>query len=260
MTVTQSDKYSMPGLEKGLALLLIFAQQQRELSFAQLLRLVTIPKTSVYRAVQTLVNLGFLEKNRRNNTFSLGVKVLHLGLGYIASLDVVQLGQPIIEQLRDNSQCNSHLAIRDGQDIIYVARVSGAGSMINQVTVGTRLPAHRTSLGRMLLTGLTQTEFETLYPDQQLPDQGGDRAQLWQMIEHDRQKGYVIGESFYRLGISSIVYPVFNQTHQVIAVVSIMVPMNHIPDLECQRLCRSVRLAAEKLTAFLGGASMINAG
>ncbi len=55
------------------------------------------------------------------------MNVLRLGFEYIASLDVAQVGQPVIEQLRDVSQCSSHLAIRDGRDIIYIARVSSAG-------------------------------------------------------------------------------------------------------------------------------------
>ena len=59
------------------------------------------------------------------------MNVLRLGFEYIASLDVAQVGQPVIEQLRDVSQCSSHLAIRDGRDIIYIARVSAAGSRIN---------------------------------------------------------------------------------------------------------------------------------
>lgn len=60
------------------------------------------------------------------------MNVLRTGFEYIASLDVAQVGQPVIEQLRDVSQCSSHLAIRDGRDIIYIARVSAAGSRINQ--------------------------------------------------------------------------------------------------------------------------------
>ncbi len=60
------------------------------------------------------------------------MNVLRLGFEYIASLDVAQVGQPVIEQLRDISKCSSHLAIRDGRDIIYIARVSAAGSRINQ--------------------------------------------------------------------------------------------------------------------------------
>jgi DNA-binding IclR family transcriptional regulator len=95
-----------------------FGEQHRDLTFAELHRLVDMPKATAYRVVQTLEYMGFLERNARTNTFSLGMNVLRLGFEYIASLDVAQVGQPVIEQLRDVSQCSSHLAIRDGRDII----------------------------------------------------------------------------------------------------------------------------------------------
>ncbi|VEI75105.1 Pectin degradation repressor protein kdgR [Serratia fonticola] len=170
MADDQACKYLIPGLDRGLQLLLAFGEQHKEMTFAELHRLVDMPKATAYRVVQTLEHLGFLERNPRTNTFALGIKVLRLGFEYIASLDVAQAGQPVIEQLRDRSQCSSHLAIRDGHDVIYIARVSAAGSQINQVSVGTRLPAHRTSLGRMLLTSTSREEFERLYPHDALPD------------------------------------------------------------------------------------------
>lgn len=155
MANDQEVKYLVPGLERGLQLLLAFGEQHRDLTFAELHRLVDMPKATAYRVVQTLEYMGFLERNARANTFSLGMNVLRLGFEYIASLDVAQVGQPVIEQLRDISKCSSHLAIRDGRDIIYIARVSAAGSRINRVSVGTRLPVHCTSLGRMLLTDVS---------------------------------------------------------------------------------------------------------
>lgn len=250
-------RYLIPGLDRGLRLLLAFSEHHhRELTFAELHRLIKIPKATAYRVVQTLEHLGFLQRNPRTNTFSLGIKVLRLGFEYITSLDVAQVGQPTIEQLRDRSQCSSHLAIRDGQDVIYIARVSAAGSKINQVSVGTRLPVHRTSLGRMLLTSLTREAFEQLYPHAELldtsPGSPGDRDKLWEMVQQDKARGYVIGESFFRLGISSIVYPIFNRENQVDAVVSIMIPQEEIPKTDRERLRIEVQHAADKISGFLG--------
>ncbi len=256
MANDQEVKYLVPGLERGLQLLLAFGEQHRDLTFAELHRLVDMPKATAYRVVQTLEYMGFLERNTRTNTFSLGMNVLRLGFEYIASLDVAQVGQPVIEQLRDVSQCSSHLAIRDGRDIIYIARVSAAGSRINQVSIGTRLPVHCTSLGRMLLTDISRADFEQLFPHERLPGntpgQLHDREALWQMVQQDKARGFVIGESFFRHGISSIVYPVYDRGGRVAAVVSILVPSEEIPQSDRERLQNEVRLAADKISGFLG--------
>lgn len=256
MSDEQECRYLIPGLERGLSLLMKFSRHNKEMTFAELHRLINIPKATAYRVVQTLEHMGFLERNAKNNTFSLGINVLNLGFDYITSLDVVQVGQPVIEELRDNSQCSSHLAIRDGRDVIYVARASAVGAKINEVRVGTRLPAHITSLGRMLLSHLSREAFETLYPEESLPE-GMDspsltRESLWNLLQQDNIQGYVVGESYYHQGISSIVYPVINREKQIEAVVSIMVPAARIPEQDRERLMAHVRDAANKISGFLG--------
>ena len=249
-------RYLMPGLERGLQLLLAFGEQQREMTFAELHQLVAMPKSTAWRVVQTLEHMGFIERNARSKTFSPGMMVLRLGFEFIASLDVAQAGQPVIEKLRDDSLCSSHLAIRDGSELIYIARVSAANARINQVSIGTRLPLHCTSLGRMLLTGLGRDEFEQLFPRPQLPGSGRgavrDREALWHLVQEDKTRGYVIGESFFRRGISSIVYPVFNRRGHVVAVISIMVPVDEIPPADRPRLQQMVAAAAEKISGYLG--------
>ena len=79
-----------------------------------------------------------------------------------------------------------------------------------------------------------------------------EREALWQMVQQDKARGYVIGESFYRHGISSIVYPVYDRSGKVAAVVSILVPSEEIPQSCRERLQNEVSLAADKISGFLG--------
>ena len=72
------------------------------------------------------------------------------------------------------------------------------------------------------------------------------------MVQQDKARGYVIGESFFRHGISSIVYPVYDRSQRVSAVVSILVPSEEIPQTDRERLQNEVRLAADKISGFLG--------
>ncbi|GGX45197.1 IclR family transcriptional regulator [Saccharospirillum salsuginis] len=256
MAEQDARKYLIPGLERGLNILMEISRNHGEMSFADICNKVDVPKATVYRAIQTLEYMGFIQRHPSTGLYSLGVNVLRLGFEYVASLDVVQVGQPVIEQLRDSTGCSSHIAIRDGQDVIYVARVSAANATIRRVSVGTRLPVHRTSLGRMLLTGLTREAFDELYPQDDLPDNSpgspGTREALWNLVQEDRQRGYVIGESYFQFGISSIVYPLFNHDAEVEAVVSIMVPVHEIPPEDRDRLRALVGEAAETISGLMG--------
>lgn len=256
MAEQDTRKYLIPGLERGLNILLELSRSDRELSFADICTRVDVPKATVYRAVQTLEYMGFIKRHEATGLYSLGVNVLRLGFEYVASLDVVQVGQPVIEQLRDRTGCSSHIAVRDGQDVIYVARVSAANATIRRVSVGSRLPAHRTALGRVLLSDLSRQAFDALYPNEHLPDNSpgspGTREALWNLIQEDRERGYVISDSFFQLGISSIAYPVFNHENDIEAVVSIMVPVHEIPVEDRDRLRAFVAEAANTISGLLG--------
>lgn len=256
MSNKDERKYLIPGLERGLTILMELSRSHREMSFAEIAKRVDIPKATAYRAIQTLEYMGFLRRHPTTGHYSLGVNVLRLGFEYVASLDVVQVGQPVIESLRDATGCSSHIAIRDGQDVIYVARVSAANATVRRVSVGTRLPVHRTSLGRMLLTGLSRAEFEALYPDDELPDakpgSPDSREALWELVQEDRRRGYVVAESYFQFGISSIVYPIYNADGEIEAVVSIMVPVHEIPAEERERLRGHVAEASETISGLLG--------
>ncbi|WP_431024863.1 IclR family transcriptional regulator [Halomonas sp. H5] len=256
MSNKDERKYLIPGLERGLTILMELSRSHREMSFAEIAKRVDIPKATAYRAIQTLEYMGFLRRHPTTGHYSLGVNVLRLGFEYVASLDVVQVGQPVIESLRDATGCSSHIAIRDGQDVIYVARVSAANATVRRVSVGTRLPVHRTSLGRMLLTGTSRSEFEALYPDDELPDakpgSPDSREALWELVQEDRRRGYVVAESFFQFGISSIVYPIHNADGEIEAVVSIMVPVHEIPAEERERLRGHVAEASETISGLLG--------
>ncbi|WP_027965592.1 IclR family transcriptional regulator [Halomonas halocynthiae] len=258
MSDTEKDarRYLIPGLERGLTILMELSSSHREMGFAEILTRVDIPKATAYRALQTLEYMGFIRKHPSTGLYSLGSKVLRLGFEYVASLDLVQAGQPIIESLRDKTGCSSHIAIRDDRDVIYVARVSAANTTVRRVSVGTRLPVHRTSLGRMLLTGLSREEFDVLYPEPSLPDNGpgasADRESFWALVQEDRERGYVISDSFFQPGISSIVYPLRNHGGEIEGVVSIMVPAYEIPERDRDRLRIEVAKSACTISDLLG--------
>lgn len=246
----------IPALERGLLILMELNRHHREMSFAEIVKRVGFPQSTTYRTVQTLEHMGFLRHHPVTGLYSLGVNVLRLGFEYVASLDVVQVGQPVIETLCETTGCSSHIAIRDGRDAVYVARVGATNATVRRVSVGTRLPLHRTGLGRMLLTALSYEDFEALYPSGELldnkPGTPASSDALWALVQQDRRRGYVIADSYFHFGISSIVYPLFNQEGDMEGVVSIMVPVHEIPPDSLGRLQMQVADAATTISNMLG--------
>jgi len=250
-----TNLYRVPALEKGLVLLVEIGRQRREMGFAEILRLVDLPKASAYRMVMTLEHLGFLRRNLDSGMYGLGIGVLSMGFDFLSSMDLVQFGQPVIQRLRDDSGFSSHLAVLDGCDVVYVARVSAVGEISTGVGVGTRLPAHRAALGRALLMETNRETFDTLYPQAAYVDATEHTPKcpeaFWELLQEDRARGHVIAESFYQPGICSVAYPVRGRHECIEAVVSVMVPRAYIPPALQPTLIHQVAEAAHRIESFL---------
>lgn len=250
-------KYSVPGLERGLRILMEFSAREPVLSAPELARRLDIPRSTVFRLLQTLESLGFLERGHDERHFRLGVAVLRLGFDFLNSLELTDLGLPIINKLRDTTGYSSQIVIRDSRHIVFVAKASGRDSMFSSVNVGTRLPAHATVLGRVLMGDLSEAELRVLFPEPKLERftefTPKTVAELYQRIREDAERGYAISQSFFEKGISVITAPVRNDSGHIAAALSLTIPVPRLDEetLEQEKLVEAVIGAAAELSRKL---------
>jgi DNA-binding IclR family transcriptional regulator len=123
------------------------------------------------------------------------------------------------------------------------------------VRVGTRLPAHATVLGRILLEDLTLPELRALYPEDHLEEFSKNTPRtvldLFNLVQVDRERGYVLGEGFFEASISTIAAPVRDESGQVIAALGATIPAAHIDPERIEGLVQRVRAAADELSGLL---------
>ena len=155
-----AQKYIVPGLQRGLQILRAFNRDRTQLGAPDIAKEFNIPRSTVFRLMQTLEYMGFLEKVKNSSNFRLGAGVLSLGFEFLASLEVTDLARPVLEKLRDSTGFSSHLVIRDGWDVVFVVKAAAKTTFASSVNIGTRLPAHGTILGRMLLADLSEVELK----------------------------------------------------------------------------------------------------
>lgn len=106
------DKYIVPGLERGLLLLCEFSRKDRTLTAPELARRLKLPRSTIFRLLTTLEAMGFVTRN--GNEYRLGMAVLRLGFEYLASLELTELGQPLLNRLCDEIRYPCNLVVRDG--------------------------------------------------------------------------------------------------------------------------------------------------
>lgn len=248
----------MPGLERGLKILTEFSPREPVLGAPELSRRLGIPRTTVFRLLQTLESLGFLERADKDRNYRLGVAVLRLGFEYLSSLELTDLGLPIIEALRDATGLTSHILIRDGRDVVFVAKAQSHAPIFSsvKVNVGTRLPAHATTHGHVLMGDLSLDELRALYPEAHLErftKSTPDTAQeLYERVKEDAERGFATSQSSFERGISVVTAPVRNDTGRIVAVITTTIPRPEIDAaLLGSGLIDKVREAADALSMRL---------
>ena len=252
MATTAADKYAVPGLERGLRILSEFNRETPTLGAPELARRLQVPRTTVFRLLVTLETLGYLERVPGSHEFQLGTAVLKLGFEYLASLPLTELGRPILESLRADVGFSANLVIRDGRDIVYVQKAASQSLFTSSVHIGTRLPAHATILGRTLLCHLSYDELRALYPEEKLTPYTAHTpttvANLYTLLQSDREHGYVIGDGFFEHNIASVAAPVLSAQNTVCAAIGITIPGAGIPPDRRETLIARVKAAATELS------------
>ena len=225
-TSQDAERYVVPGLQRGIQILRAFDRQRTQLGAPEIARELGIPRSTVFRLMQTLEYMGLLEKLDHSSEYRLGIGVLSLGFEYLASMEVTELARPILDRLRDETGFSSHLAIRDGKDMVFVVKSAAKVAFASSVTIGTRFPAHATILGRVMLADLTDTELQSIYPTEKLPrysDQTPETLNaLKTILEGDATRGYAFSAAYFEHGIGSIAAPVRDSSGLVIAAINII--------------------------------------
>lgn len=255
MTGDVQDRYIVPGLERGLRLLQLFTRENRVMTAPELVRQMGLPRSTVFRLLTTLETLGFIERVESSHSYRLGMPVLSLGFEYLASLELTELGTPLLQKLRDEIGCSCNLVVRNQQDIVYVAKVTAPTLFPSAATLGSRLPAHATVLGRIMLSDLTDLEFDALYPRPELdavtPNTPICRETLRQMVREDAKRGYATATGFYEPSISSVAAPVRDHTRRIVAAVGAAIPANMLEQDQFGDLIQHVISSANELSRLL---------
>jgi DNA-binding IclR family transcriptional regulator len=242
-------------LERGLRMLCEFSRESRTLSAPELARRFDLPRSTVFRLLSTLENMGFLERAEGGRDYRLGLAVLRLGFEYLASLELTQLGTPLLNRLCEELRTPCNLVVRDGRSIVYVAKVAPPSPFASSVTVGTRLPAHATVLGRILLEDLTLPQLRALYPEDKLetfsPSTPKTVNELFDMVQADRERGYVLGEGFFESNISTIAAPVRDHGGHIVAALGATITSGHIDEARMDEMVQRVRGTADEISGLL---------
>jgi IclR family pca regulon transcriptional regulator len=225
------DPNFMNSLARGLAVIRGFSREKRHMSIAQLSHKTGIPRAAVRRCLYTLRLLGYVGSEDGRN-YALQPKLLRLGHAFLSSTPLVVAAQTYLDRVSETVNESCSLATLDGEDILYLARSVSSKIISVTLNVGSRLPAHCTSIGHVLLASLPEKDIETYLGNADLrafTDRTPTSPQkLREQLAAVRAADYAIADQLMELQVRSIAVPVRNTAGKVVAGMNVIVQAGRV--------------------------------
>jgi IclR family transcriptional regulator, pca regulon regulatory protein len=210
-------------LERGLAVIRAFDRAHPELTLSEVAAATGVTRAAARRFLLTLADLGYVRADGRY--FSLSPRVLELGYAYLSSLSLPEVAEPHLEALVAEVNESSSVSVLDGDDVVYVARVPTSRIMTVAISVGTRFPAYATSMGRVLLAGLSDDELASyldgLRPDRLTARTVASAAALRTEITRVRAQGWALVDQELEEGLRAVAAPIRDRAGRTVAAVNV---------------------------------------
>jgi IclR family pca regulon transcriptional regulator len=251
------DPNFMASLARGLAVIRAFSQQRRPLTIAQLGQRTGIPRAAVRRCLYTLARLGYVG-TEDGRAYALRPRILTLGHAYLSSTPIVNAVQPLLDQITSVVHESSSMAVLEGDEILYIARSSTTTRVMSiDLGIGSRLPAYCTSMGRVLLAGLSAAELDAFLGRAKLIKLTGrtvsEPRELKAVLAAVKRNGYAIVDQELEIGLRSIAVPVNDPAGKVVAAINVGTQSSRVSVAEMEsRFLPALQNAAHELGLLLG--------
>jgi IclR family pca regulon transcriptional regulator len=216
------DRQFVQSLERGLSVIRALSAPEPQ-TLSEVARVAGLTRAAARRFLLTLQQLGYVHSS--DGRFALTPQVLELGYAYLSSLTLPEVAQPHLERLVEQVHESSSVSVLDGGDVVYVARVPTRRIMTVAISVGTRFPAHVTSMGRVLLAGLEPPALDAvlaradLRPLTERTITSEDR--LRKELDRVRKQGWALVDQELEAGLRSIAAPIHDRAGHVVAAVNV---------------------------------------
>ena len=251
---SENDKYFSKTIEKGLLILNLFDRDHSKRSLSEISQITGINKTSVFRFVNTLVELGYLRKNSSNRLIRLGPRAFVLGQNFFHGFDLLQGVKPIIDKTSMQHKVSIDSALLHGHTLISLYR----RELPNLIYF--RLPLvmedlHTRALGKAVLAQLEDAEMSSFFKSLQLkkltPKTICTKEELLKDLKLTKNRGYSINDEEYIQGLICIGAPLINfNTKTVAGAVSLDFPSS---ELSLSAIERNYTGILTKLASELSG-------
>lgn len=217
------DKEFVQSLEKGIVVLRTFTRERPSYTLAEMARAADLSRAAARRVVLTLQAMGYVGTDGRE--YFLLPKVLELGYAYLSSFGLTSVALPRLEALNAAIKEACSIGVLDEDMVVYVARSQGQRRMTMAMSLGSRLEATCTAVGRVLLAHLDDDELDRILAKAEFTPHTEhtvtDAETLRPLLAQVREQGWALVDQELEIGFRALSVPIRDSRGTVIAAINV---------------------------------------
>jgi DNA-binding IclR family transcriptional regulator len=226
------------------------------LPFGDLSRHLGLPKSSLHGLLTVLTERGYVAFDPEQRMYSLGIRVWEAGQAYVSHHNLEREALPVMRRVVEAINETVQLAVLDGIENVYLAKVDCSHPLRLQSEIGKRLHAHATGLGKVLLAFLPPDELRDRLAGQSLPlftsNTIRDLDTLLPTLDEIRRRGFAMDNQEYTPGLVCVAVPIFDRDDRVPVALSASIPLSRAAPEQLAVALRSIAAASVELSHRLG--------
>lgn len=241
-------------LERGLAVIRCFSEDSSRQTLSEVARRTGFSRAACRRLLHTLEELNYVGVDGRD--FYLLPHILDIGYSYLSSLPFRRIVEPFIEELSSEVKESVSVSVLDGGDVVYVSRVATSRIMTVSISVGNRLPAYCTSMGRALLASMSIDEQRrhlaetplTARTKFTLTNEDAILAELAKVAK----RGWAMNDQELEEGLRSVAAPIVDSSHRTVAAMNVSTHVGRTSRRELrERMVPALLATTQRVNALL---------
>ena len=252
----ESQRFRLPSVDRAMNLLELLASSRRGLTLSELSRKLSIPKSTTYYLVYTLVTRGYVQRTNSGH-YSLGFRFADVASASTAGLNLSTLAKPYLRQIAARLNLTTILAVLGGAEAVIIGKVTWArdGDGGGGAWVGRHLDPHCTAQGKALIANLPDDELDKLLTGRELAQSTNKTIlslpALKAHLAEVRANGYSVNDEEHVLGARAVAAPVVDSWGVVIAAISVRGSTHQIPSSRLRELGGEMVRAARDMSLQL---------
>ena len=256
--MSTSPSYDVPPVSRAIALLRHIAAGNHCRNTSQTARELGINRTTLLRLLTTLERERLIEHIAQAGGYQLGTGLITLAAEALGQRSVLQVARPVLRELVGRLNLSAHLGILENREIVYLARETPNSHLASTVREGARLPAHATTIGRILLAQLQAEVVARLYADRPM-EAYTDKTRtaietLQTQLDADRERGIAWSVANFEPEIGSAAVAVYDHTDQAVGAINVTghVSLFTVEGGQVELIETALKEAAQSVSRALG--------